>query len=490
MMKLNELKAIAFLVVGLMVHGAIHAEYAADASYNADLGRLGSVLKPAASVKLGKSFSTREELENTLLEAEKLTKVDPKEASLRGEVEAKRKNVDFLKKETQETKTTFANATTAAKTANEKLQAAWAQIPSATTQANEASDMDTSGLEPACSEKVDTQQFLSLSSQMKSEPFNFLRREGGKMLAEKNKELKAKTLENFQTLLKQLRENNKKRDEVAVEDENKKRLEEIAALTEGGSEEQRLNSLQEDKKKFSEAEQVWTEKLLAASDSLVKDLAGLKDSSDKIQAVMEPFVANLDQYRDLAQKAAKKAADQVYANCKRQAEQLGRDNPRAQNTSLATAYGFLVAYAKGDSSQFADSWLQAMSSEARVLQCKKASKDIENQFGAPMQARIAQLRSPTTDPNVALQGALAVMTSLGTAGSEVAKSFDSAKKSCNRIAKLKKKVDEYATNIQSLVAQTAQQFAPGVRRQQSPGLNNALATAPQTHFGQQQAELR
>ncbi len=492
MKKLNELKTIALLVAGLLAHGAIQAEYQADPSFNKDLERLNAAVKPALNEKPGKSgsdvLSLRASLEETLAEAQEKATTNKKEAALRAEVEAKRNSVDGLKKSTDSTKALFTSALEKAKKTNESLQAAWAQIAPAPTQGTEAADMDTSGLEAACSEKVDTQQFLALSAQMKSAPFTFLREQGSKMLGEKAKELKEKSLENFQALVAKLKENNRKRDEAVAEDENKKRLQEIAALTSGGGDEERIASLEADKKKLATAEQTWTDKLLDASVGLVKDLSGLKDSQEKIQAVMGPFADNLEAFRVASLSAAKKASGQIYANCKKEALALGKDNPTAQNTSIATAYNFLVAHANGDANQFANGWLAGISQEARLMTCKKASADIENQFGAPMQARINQLRTPTTDPAVALQGALAVMNSLGTAGSEVARSFSGAKKSCNRIAKFKKQVDQYGQNVQSLIAQTASQQGgvPTARRASSPVANgaNALATTNQTHLNQ------
>jgi hypothetical protein len=87
-----------------------------------------------------------------------------------------------------------------------------------------------------------------------------------------------------------------------------------------------------------------------------------------------------------------------------------------------------------------------------VFQCKKAGSKIEAQFGTAMKARINQLRAGVTDPNVALQGALGVMNALSTASAEVGKSFKSAKQACNRVANLKKKVDEYAGVVANMVA--------------------------------------
>jgi hypothetical protein len=490
-MRLNQVKTVAFLVSVLISGQAIAvSEYATPAAFSADLSKVGALIKPTLSKKplkpgASKADAEAEALREQIAELDKVIKGTKEEKELAEVNKNKLAALDRLKALTAQPKAIVAAELDKEKKKNEALEAGFAQAASQPSNAANPSDLDMSGIDTSCNKGVDLAGFQSLASQMKNEPFSYLVKNGTAMLVEKAKELKEKAFENFFALLKANKENAaKKRAESPEQNEFQKQIAELAKFSPGSGfgDEQRLANLKAEGKKLDQGIATWDEKLSEETEKMVKSLQSANGDKAKVQAIAGPFADNLEQFRVAAVQSAKTQADTLYKNCRAIAEKVGRDNPNAQNTLIGTAYNMLVAMYNGDSTQYADSFKQALSSEARVMQCKKASPQIEAQLGASMQAKIKQVAS-ATNPETLLQGALSTMTALGNANAEVGRAFVPAKTSCNELAKFSKKIEDFTGNVQSQVAAQGQAQQPGLANTQrrgavAPGANNALAVNP------------
>ncbi len=489
-MRLNQVKTVAFLVSVLISGQAVAAaEYATPAAFSADLSKIGALIKPTLSKKplkpgASKAEAEAEELRAQIAELDKVIKITKDEKELAEANKGKLAALDRLKALAAQPKTILAAELDKEKKKNEALEGQFAQMQAQPSTPANPADLDVSGIDASCNKGVDLGSFQSLSSQMNSEPFSFLKKEGLKMLSEKSKELKEKAFENFFALLKANKEKEaKKRAESPEQNEFQKQIGELAKFSPGSEfgDEQRLANLKAEGKKLDAGIATWDEKLSDETEKMVKSLQSANGDKAKVQAIAGPFADNLEQFRVAAVQSAKAQADKLYKNCRAIAEQVGRDNPNAQNTLIGTAYNMLVAMYNGDSTQYADSFKQALSSEARVMQCRKASTQIEAQLGATMQAKIKQVAS-ATNPETLLQGALSTMTALGNANAEVGRAFVPAKTSCDELAKFKKKIEDFTGNVQSQVAAQGQVQQPGLANTQrrgavAPGANG-LAVNP------------
>ncbi len=487
MKKLNQLKMVAVLVVGTLIPGVAMAEYGSAPELST--ATVSSLLSPTIAEKPGKSVSGAEglqgEIESRVKEIEKDITTNKEEQKLRNEVGALRDSVDQKKNLTNIPGILFESKRKEEEKKNKALEGVFAQMNAQPGVGVQQQDIDMSGSEAACSKNVDTQQFKALSDQMQSEPFSFLKREGGKLLAERSKELKEKGIESFLSLVKKLKENNKKK--AASKEDFQPQIEDAFAGLEGGAgdkfkDEVRLSRLEADKKKLEQAEQTWNDKLLDSTVDLVKKLKDLNEKKDAVLQVAAQFADNLEQYRRAMHAAAMKADGQLYANCKQIAEQVGRDNPLAPNTRINAAYQMVVAAHNGDANYYANGFLQSVSSEARQHQCRKASPQIDTLLGANMQAQINQVRS-ATDANTLLQGALATMNGLGNAQMQAGQAFAPAKQSCDRLAKFDKKLESFVSSAQQQVAAQGQQQVPGQVRNSTRAPVNGLA-GQQNHIAQ------
>jgi hypothetical protein len=488
-MKLNQLKTVAFLVSTLVAGSAGAVEYTTNSpSFNADLSRVSSIIKPAASeapLKPGasKADAQREELKALAKELESSVVATTKEKALLKENEDKNQTLDRLKAQTAQPKAIFAAEVEAEKRKNDELQKQFAQMNGQPSTPENPADLDMTGVDASCSKGVDLSQFQALANQMKNEPFSFLKREGAKMLGEKAKALTEKSFEAFFALLKATKEANAKKraqEQTPEQNEFQKQLSELAKFSPDAKfdEEERLNGLRSQGKKLDQGIATWEDKLSDETEKLVKNLRGLGDDKAKVQVLATQFSDNLEQFRLASVKTAQDQAKKLYDNCRLLADKVGRDNPTAPNTLISTAYNMLVAFYNGDPTQYADGFRQALSSEVRTMQCRKASTQIEAQLGAAMQAKIKQVSS-ATDPNTLLQGALSTMTALGNAQAEVGRAFGPAKRSCNELAKVAKKIEGFAGNVQSQVAsqqgQTAPGAAPATQQRNASALNGQVA---------------
>ncbi len=466
MKKLNQLKMVVVLVVGTLIPGVAMADYASSTP-DVSTAAVSSLLSPSIAEKPGQPGSGAESLKSEL--AERVKEIDQKlntskkEQKLRQEVAASRDEVDRLKNLTNVPGIIVSKKIKDEEKKNNALENQFSQLTTLPGTGVQQSDLDIN--EAACSKNVNTQQFKQLSDQMQSEPFNFLRKEGGKLVAERKKALKEKGFENFFAMVKKLKENNKKK--AASKDEFQPKIADVLGVDidkpEGFEEEARLGRLEADKKKLAEAEQTWNDKLLDATVDMVKKLKDLGEKKEATLQLAAQFADNLEAYRRAMLDAGIKMDAQLYKNCKNIAKKVGRDAPLAPNSRINAAYQMVVAAHNGDANYYANGFLQSVSSEARQHQCRKAAPQIDGFLGATMQGQINQVRS-ASDANTLLQGALATMNSLGAAQTQAGQAFAPTKQACNELAKFSEKLDNFVASAQQQIASQGQPQIPGVAR--------------------------
>ncbi len=456
MKMLNQLKAVAVLATLVLVPTSSMAK-AGDID-------LQGILNPATIGFGGKPGDTAgddavaQALKASLRDAEKTFTTNKEEQKLRDEVGALRDKNDRRKMTDDLISAIQSSKANESKQTNQAMEALYGQLGNSAGPGVSAADTDTSEVNGACSKGVDLAQFASLDSQMRSEPVNFLRREGGNALKEAKKEEKKAELAKYMTLIKAVKEKNHQRDAETAEPEMDNALAYLDVnKPEGLDDAHRLERLNADKKRLSAELETGTDKQLDLVSKLFKDMMDPEadDKKGDITAYTIPFVQNLQAYRKSLQDSANAAVTKAYKNCQEEAQLVGRDQPLSPASLMNKAYQSVLAFYGNDPNSYASTFLNAISSEARVMQCTKATAKVEEQLGAKMQAQIAQLEG-VQDKKAFLEGALATMTSLGKASAEVGKNLKKPLKQCDQLAQFKEKLEKFAGNVQQHMEQQQQ----------------------------------
>jgi hypothetical protein len=482
MKMLNQLKAVAVLAMLVLIPTSSMAQ-AGDID-------LKGILNPATAAFGAKpgDDAVAQVLNAGLRDAEKTFTTNKEEQKMRDEVGALRDRND-RQKQNGALITAFQNSISdATKATNQAMESLYAKLGNSAGPGVSAADTDTSAVSGVCSEGVDLAQFASLDSQMRSEPVNFLRKEGGKAIAEAKKEEKKATLAKYMTLVKALKDKNRKGDAEAEPQVEDSLAYLDTAKPEGLEDAHRIDRLMADKEKLSAELTTGNDKQIDLLSKLVPMI--LDPESDEktaeMSAITGPFVQNLQAYRKSLQESATNALNKAHKNCEDEAVKVGRDQPLGPASMLNKAYQSVLAFYGNDPNSYASTFFNAISSEARVMQCTKTAAKVEEKLGANMQAQIAQLEG-VQDRKAFLEGALATMTALGKASSEVGKTLKKPLKQCDKLAKFEQKLEQFAGNVQQHMQQQQQQKPQG-SAQGLATTRSAPASAPSTHTGLQQRQ--
>jgi hypothetical protein len=476
MKMLKQLSAVAIMVVAMLVPTSVVAK----TDINLD------ILNPAGLALGGNpgaaDDAVAQALNKHLSDAEAQLTTNKEEQKLRDEVGGLRDKND-RRKMTDDLITAYKNSVTnASKSTNQAMEALYGKLGNSAGPGVSAADTDTSEVSGVCTQGVDLAQFASLDAQMRSEPVNYLRKEGGKALADAKKDEKKADLAKYMQLIKAVKEKNKQRDAESAEPKVEDSLAYLhTAKPDGLDDKHRIDRLTSDKKKLAAELETGTDKQL---DEVTKIYIAMMDpdadEKGDISAITGPFVQNLQAYRKSLQDTANKAVAKAYKNCQAEATKVGRDQPLSPASMLNKAYQSVLAFYGGDPNSYASTFLNQLSAEARLMQCNKATAKVEEQLGAKMQAQIAQLEG-VKDRKAFLEGVLATMTALGKASSEVGKSLKKPLEQCDKIAKFEEKLEQFVGNVQQHMQQ--QQQGGQQNGQQASGTRGTPAGNQIAHSG-------
>ena len=487
MMKFNwvGLKFLAGITAIFFVLPSVsHAEYyngGVNASkISSDIGSLESGLSRAQSEgrdsdgQEGIAEVTKERLE----EIEKNLTLSQQEREWRNRNSKWRDSLDKLKTANSLPGLIDASIAGRREKQSKNLKNLFASVQATGSQIN-AADLDTSGLESSCQNGVDFSQFKTLNDQMSSQPFQFMRSEGLKILEESDEEIKqqkiqslAKMAEHFESLAQQDNFDSARQEQASVLDEN-------------NGLESRLAGLEEDGARLKAGIRAQRQKLVkSVFTDLIPKLSQIQENDGRMAELSAIFADNLEAFRKASYDTAVAQTTQLYRNCEKIADRVGRDNPLAPNTLLNSAYQWLVSYHQGDADFFANrQFLAGAQSMAQGMNCRNVTSQMDGLFGSNLQNVIAQLRT-AQDPQTLVTGAMSALQAIGGAQAQVGAQIRPLMNQCNKAAKNEKKVKDYIGQLQQSVQQQQQaaQQGSGARGSRGArGRNGGSRSNPLTH---------
>jgi hypothetical protein len=482
----RRLVVLAAVIAGVFVPRLGIAEYDSLPSYNAStsssLGRAESALNPASSAlgaAAGRPGSSpvenlKAELEEKLKKAQKDLEVSRKESELRKKVEGWRNDIDKLKTSLAIPDILADRKLKEREEKTKQLQSLFSQMPSSAQGLNSAA-LDTSKLGDACRTNVDFTQFRALADQLKSEPFQYLRREGQKIVDERNEDIKKKKIETAQKLAKHFDELSKQPvgAEAAQQDITQGRID---LFKRDNSLEARLLGLEKtgeaQKKEIGQLRQELVKKVFS---DLLPQLSQLNENDGRMEAVVAQFADSALAMARAAKEQAIAGAARATANCNAIADRMGRGNPLAPGTLFNAAYQWVSTVNDTYANQ---QFFQGIQRASAQLRCEDVTANVETLLGQNLENQIQTIRQ-VRDPKQAIEGAMMVMNQVGSTLAQVGDVIQPALRSCKRNEDLMKKVEQFVQGTQQQSAAVAQQ-----RQQQQGGApQQATATAARSAAG-------
>lgn len=459
---------LAAVIAGVLVPRVGIAEYESLPSYNAwtssSLGRAESALNPVSSALgavAGRPGSSpvenlKAELEEKLKKAQKAIEVSRKESELRKKVEGWRNDIDKLKTSLAIPDILADRKLKEREEKTKQLQSLFSQMPSSAQGLNSAA-LDTSMLGDACRTNVDFTQFRALADQLKSEPFQYLRREGQNIVDERNEDIKKKKIETAQKLAKHFDELSKQPvgAEAAQQDITQGRID---LFRRDNSLEARLLGLEKtaeaQKKEIGQLRQELVKKVFS---DLLPQLSQLNENDDRMESVVAQFADSALAMARAAKEQAIAGAARATANCNAIADRMGRGNPLAPGTLFNAAYQWVSTVNDTYANQ---QFFQGIQRASAQLRCEDVTANIETLLGQNLENQIQTIRQ-VRDPKQAIEGAMMVMNQVGSTLAQVAEVIKPALLSCKRNEDLMKKVEQFIQGTQQQSAAVAQQRQQG-----------------------------
>lgn len=463
----RRMVAIAAVIAGIFVPRLGVAEYDSlpSTSSSVSLGRVESALNPAASSLTGAAGkpgsntvdNIRAELAEKIRKGQQAIEESKKETALRNKIGGWTEDIQKLK-------TGLAIPDILAdrrqKDRDEKtkqLQGLFASMP-ASAQGVSAQALDTSKLGDACRTGLDFSQFRALLDQLKSEPFQYLKREGTKIVEDRNEESKKKKIEIAQKLAKHF------------EDLSKQPVGAVAASQEGAQQDitkagakftDRDNSLavrlaglektgEAQKKEIAQLRQELVKKVFT---DLLPQLSAQNEDDSKLAAITGNFAQSAIAMVRAAKEKGVQGASRATSNCNAIAERMGRGNPLAPGTLFNAAYQWVSTINDTYANQEFFRGVQQASSK---LKCSDVSANVEQLLGQDLENQI-QLVAQVKEPKQAIEGAMQVMNLVGTRLAQVGDVIQPALRDCKRNEDTMKKVEQFVQGVQQQNSQLAQQ---------------------------------
>lgn len=333
-------------------------------------------------------------------------------------------------------------------------------------------DFSMNGMPKSCRNGVDFTQFMSLTEQLGSEPFQYLQGEARNLLEEKSEDLKKKQAQKISDIIKYFKElaNKESSDgEIVKLDEEKQKAKTPKSI------EAHLEKLKAINKNKKEENKELKNSVVDVFGKFIGDLGSLQKNDKRVHQLADEFAKSIENSQRAAMMTAQQNVDQLFTNCESEVKTLKVEieNFKAQLVSR----GWDPAVAEADA--------QAQRARAQNMQCTDVTQNVQSLLmgfgtgGSALSDRLTQIRAEK-NPTKMLSLAVSTMQDVANIQQQVGQQLRPLMEDCEQAGLGREGVKQRFAQLQG-----GQGGAPGASTgdRNSQARRNGTNGSPTTHLG-------